>query len=149
MKFLPDCLLRSETDENEVYYCRHSQMHAANNLVTGQICRACTWYDQLCSNPRPEINELKDDPAPTIGAMAIGLATSAIAFVADGLKVLSEEQTADRLQICATCDENQGNWCRRCGCNLTLKARGRAFECPLDKWPRLFAENESQKPSVQ
>ncbi len=58
-------------------------------------------------------------------------------FWSDGMKTVTKEQYVERLTICAGCDLVNGNWCRKCGCWLSLKARGRAFECPGGYWPQL------------
>jgi hypothetical protein len=58
-------------------------------------------------------------------------------FAADGMKTTSKEEYQARLEICDSCDLRKGNKCRKCGCSLSVKASGRAFQCPLDKWPKL------------
>lgn len=58
-------------------------------------------------------------------------------FVGDGCRTLSLEDYRARLMICTHCDQRERNTCAICGCYLSLKARGRAFRCPLDKWPRV------------
>ena len=73
--------------------------------------------------------------SPGILAQAWNLASSLAAFIADGCETVSPEDYSARLAICDTCDRRQGNFCRECGCNLSLKATGRAFKCPLNKWP--------------
>ena len=66
---------------------------------------------------------------------AWNLTAALAAFVADGLKTVDREQYEQRMTICDDCDKRQGNRCQECGCRLHLKARGRAFKCPLGKWP--------------
>ncbi len=56
-------------------------------------------------------------------------------FVCDGFRTASAEAYRQRLEICDGCDQRRGNRCMKCGCRLSLKARGRAFQCPLGKWP--------------
>jgi hypothetical protein len=65
------------------------------------------------------------------------LARSLLAFVADGCTTVSADQYRERLQICDSCEQRKGNRCRQCGCRLSIKARGRAFTCPNEKWPML------------
>lgn len=72
---------------------------------------------------------------PPLKRQLWNLAESLAAFVADGLKTVSKEQYEARLKICDACDQRRDNRCLKCGCNLSLKARGRAMKCPLDKWP--------------
>ncbi len=72
---------------------------------------------------------------PSLARQAWNLAQSLADFVADGCTTVSEEQYRERLEICDTCPERRNNRCMKCGCRLSLKARGRAFRCPADKWP--------------
>ena len=72
---------------------------------------------------------------PSLAQRGWNLATSLAAFVADGLQTVSTEQYEARLEICTGCDKRVDTTCSMCGCNLSLKAQGRAFECPLKKWP--------------
>lgn len=72
---------------------------------------------------------------PSLRRQAWNLARSLADFVADGCKTLSAEQYRLRLEICDACEMRCGNRCMKCGCYLSFKARGRAFKCPLDKWP--------------
>ena len=76
---------------------------------------------------------------PPLHRQAWNLARSLADFVADGCKTVSEEEYRMRLEICDRCDQRRGNRCLKCGCRLSLKARGRAFKCPLRKWPSVDA----------
>jgi hypothetical protein len=135
MEFLPACSLRQRTDRDDVFYCRHAKVHTTNSLVTSTICRRCIWHDTPCDSPRPENYAELASSSPSILNRTISAGAAVVAFVADGFAILPEVEVANRLTICGQCEEQQGNWCRRCGCNLSLKARGRAFDCPLGKWP--------------
>lgn len=72
---------------------------------------------------------------PPLHREAWNLARALADFVADGCTTVSQEEYAERLAVCDTCDQRRGNRCRVCACRLSLKARGRAFQCPLAKWP--------------
>lgn len=72
---------------------------------------------------------------PSLPRQAWNLARSLADFVADGMHTVTADQYRQRLEICDACDRRRGNRCMECGCRLSLKARGRAFRCPLDKWP--------------
>ncbi len=72
---------------------------------------------------------------PRLPSQAWNLTKALAAFVADGLKTVSKQAYQQRLEICDGCDRRRGNRCLACGCRLSLKARGRAFQCPLGKWP--------------
>jgi hypothetical protein len=86
------------------------------------------------TDPLRDMNEIQRR-FPGLASQAWNLATALAEFVADGCRTVSAEEYHRRLEICDTCDERRGNRCLKCGCRLSLKARGRAFRCPLDKWP--------------
>lgn len=62
-------------------------------------------------------------------------------FVADGCQTVSREEYAARLLICQHCPSGKrdGLACSSerggCGCNVHLKAAGRAWDCPSGHWP--------------
>jgi hypothetical protein len=72
---------------------------------------------------------------PSLPRQAWNLASALADFAADGFRTVDTETYRTRLTVCDTCDQRHGNRCRKCGCRLSVKARGRAFRCPLDKWP--------------
>ena len=84
-------------------------------------------------------------PFPPLHRQAWNLARSLADFVADGCKTVSEEDYRMRLEICDRCDQRRGNRCLKCGCRLSLKARGRVFKCPLGKWPPPAGPKESSQ----
>ena len=71
---------------------------------------------------------------PSLARRAWNLARSLVDFVADGLRTVTAGEYRRRLDVCDRCDQRLGNRCSQCGCWLSLKARGRAFRCPLEKW---------------
>lgn len=87
--------------------------------------------------PSTKPPEPKPAQFPPLHKQAWNLAKSLADFVADGCQTLSEEQYRRRLEICDACDLRRGNRCTKCGCRLSLKARGRAFQCPVGKWPEV------------
>ncbi len=72
---------------------------------------------------------------PPLMRQAWNLAGALTNFVADGCRTVTTDEYRQRLEICHKCDQRRGNRCMKCGCRLSLKARGRAFRCPLGKWP--------------
>ena len=95
----------------------------------------------LGNGPQPKIEQAPaaNGPSaismPPMGRKAWNLATSLMNFVADGLKTVSTEQYQERLDVCDSCENRSGNRCTKCGCHLSIKAKGRAFDCPIGKWP--------------
>ena len=72
---------------------------------------------------------------PRLPQQVKNLAGALADFLADGCTTASEETYRQRLEICQTCEHRRGQRCVKCGCRLRWKARGRAFQCPLGKWP--------------
>ncbi len=77
------------------------------------------------------------------------LKTAAVDFLADGMRVATEEQQSKRSAICASCPLNNAGWCDDtkggCGCNLSLKVKPRSSSCPLGKWS---AHRDEYRPLV-
>lgn len=84
---------------------------------------------------------------PSLPRQAWNLARALAEFVADGCQRVDAEAYRLRLETCDACDARRGNRCLKCGCRLSLKARGRAFRCPLDKWPPVADAADSQPSS--
>jgi hypothetical protein len=55
--------------------------------------------------------------------------------VGDGFRTVDAARYRERPGACHACDHRRGNRCIECGCWISLKARGRAFTCPLGRWP--------------
>lgn len=65
-----------------------------------------------------------------------------------------ENIAAERYNICKSCPQNSKNsdntylrpdeFCTECECNLYLKVRSMHTKCPMDKWPSLATEDESE-----
>jgi len=72
--------------------------------------------------------------------MAWNLATAIADFAGDvathGLRgaIVDQEQYQRRMSVCDACDQRNENRCRNCGCYLSIKAKARAWQCPLGKW---------------
>jgi len=86
---------------------------------------------------KEESENRQSQKPPGLGRQVWNLAASLASFMADGCKTLTKPEYETRLKICDACDQRRGNQCLQCGCRLSLKARGRAFQCPLNKWPRV------------
>ena len=139
MPLLP-CEYRVPMDDPGRFYCRHSHVHATGNYVHVGICNACVHRTVDCADPRPTpqrevLAGIAPAAAPSLRRRAWNLAESLVAFVEDGMTTVTTEQYARRLMICDECEFRDGGSCRQCGCRLAIKARGRAFQCPEEKWP--------------
>ena len=85
--------------------------------------------------PTQPSDEVPQRRPPPLLRQAWNLATSLADFVADGCQTVTTQEYRQRLEICDACEQRRGNRCLKCGCRLSLKARGRAFQCPEGKWP--------------
>lgn len=88
-------------------------------------------------NAYDQSKELPVLTPPPLVQQAWNLVRSLADFAADGCKTVTEGEYRQRLEICDSCDQRRDNRCMKCGCRLALKARGRVFQCPLDKWPNV------------
>ncbi len=88
------------------------------------------------SGPQAESGVGREDGFPSLRRQLWNLAGALTDFVSDGCTTVSEDQYRQRLAICDTCEHRRNHRCGKCGCRLRWKARGRAFRCPLGKWPR-------------
>lgn len=132
---LPPCDFRENTADPQQFYCRHTAVHASGHIVSMSLCRICTMRTKPCESPRPLPTEDGKIPAPPpILKQAWSLTKALASFVGDGMKTVDSDEYEARLAVCDCCDRRRGNRCLECGCRLSLKARGRTFECPIRKW---------------
>lgn len=137
---LPPCDLRVTTTVADKFFCRHSSVKVSGSLVPGAACACCPVRLIPCDSLRdiPTVEDLEqlssESPPPSLVTKAWNFVTAVRDFVADGCTTVSNEVYEHRLQICDQCDQRVGQSCSKCGCQLALKARGRAFDCPLSKW---------------
>lgn len=73
---------------------------------------------------------------PTLLEMGTNFVKALVDHAKDGFRVASDEEVANRLQICEGCEfyDGQQDRCRSCGCNSSLKARMNSGSCPKGKW---------------
>lgn len=138
---LPNCEFRKSTEVDHHFVCLHNRVRVAGGRVTSEVCRTCS------ARTLPSITQLSStansfgqsakrrSPNPT--QRAWNLAASVKDFISDGCRTVLKEQFEERLKICDGCEFRNANSCTKCGCRLNLKARGRAFRCPVDRWPKL------------
>lgn len=157
---IPVCCHRGSELAGGRFACQHPGLFAPHG-VDLPACRRCAEGGIFCNREvsderraeyaaiaagvrelsSPSTAPVSAQPAPPLPPplprQAWNLATSLAAFVADGLKTVSPDEYAARLAVCDACEFRHDNRCLQCGCALSLKARGRAFTCPLQKWPVL------------
>jgi hypothetical protein len=114
-------------------YC---ERHGVNKTKTWfALCKTSEKYFSAWEQGKgPGQKFGKSGTEPTIVKKAWNLAASLAKFVCDGFKLATKEEYTRRMMICDGCERRNGNWCRECGCNLSVKVRGRVFECPIKKW---------------
>lgn len=65
---LPYCHSRREYDRDATYFCAHPNVHVAGSLVTRDICRICTrWQEPPPETPRPFGAAARDGPCWHLG----------------------------------------------------------------------------------
>ncbi|MEQ8435094.1 MAG: hypothetical protein RIA71_12730 [Oceanicaulis sp.] len=69
----------------------------------------------------------------------VSLGRTAGAVAGSGFALVADTVREARLGTCAKCDYSVRRGgrlsCARCGCDMAVKARFRAAQCPMDKWP--------------
>ena len=82
--------------------------------------------------------EQKKEPFPTFFDQIKNLSQSAKDIVYDAVTgnqiVVSEEVKQNRMDICNSCEKNDGGKCRACGCFLEVKTKFASSYCPIMKW---------------
>jgi hypothetical protein len=86
----------------------------------------------LTRSPSPEGRE--EPELPPLTTQAANLFQSVVAFVGEGCGIVDDATYRQRLEICQSCDRRSGKRCAACGCWINVKARGRAFRCPIGRW---------------
>ena len=129
---------RWQRESSNRYVCRNPECGLAVVLGPGVSLRDADPTTRDCGPPiRPEF--VSSPAMPSLIRQGWNLAASLAAFVADGLHLCTKEQYEIRMTICDACVPPEGfrvgHRCAKCGCNLPIKARGRAFQCPPGKWP--------------
>lgn len=132
---MPDdgwCKLEYLEDEDK-WWCRVCDPHK-RYLLRLNAKRECG----MVSGRRPAAVRHE---MPPLATQAWNLATAMVDFVADGCKTVDADEYRRRLEICDGCEYRKRNRCSQCGCTLSLKARGRAFRCPMGYWEQVEIEN--------
>ena len=71
-------------------------------------------------------------------------------LIEDGWQDLPDVHYHARLGTCSACEfKKDGEWvCGECGCDLLLKAKWPAMECPKGKWLKIPLNVVSDAPTV-
>jgi len=127
----PDCLI---AEGNGWYRCpRFGFRRQTHELL---ILCACPDGKVLTNEEVAAATAKPTQQLPSVATMAWNLTKSLAAFVADGCKTVDADEYQRRLTICDSCEHRlkDKDRCVKCGCYLSMKAKGRAFECPEKKW---------------
>lgn len=102
----------------------------------GWRCNAC-YLKSAKLKAKPVSWTCRYGQQPPLTRRAWNLAESLAAFVSDGCRLVDGAEYRRRLETCNACDRRSDGKCLECGCYLTVKGKGRAFDCPLGKWKEL------------
>jgi hypothetical protein len=78
--------------------------------------------------------------AESLGNQVKSVATAAGKFIKSGMATVTEEQLAERMNICKSCPEWDSaafagtGKCKLCGCATKAKLRMATEKCPINKW---------------
>lgn len=133
------CSSRTGLPNSDEIFCIHLNARTLNGIVDAEICRACIVRGKPSPGRRPvPVKTMSVPPEMPSPARQVWSAVKAAGqFLADGLALTTEEQYQARLTICENCDRLHSGRCSECGCFVNVKARGRTFQCPLNKWPKI------------
>jgi hypothetical protein len=138
---LPSCEFRKCTDVDHHFVCLHNRVRVAGGRVTSEVCKNCTArilpaipHSSSTTNTHSQTTRRS---RPNHAQRAWNLAASVRDFISDGCRTVSKDEFEERLKVCDSCEFRNANSCTQCGCRLNLKARGRAFRCPVNRWPEL------------
>jgi len=134
MSKLPKCMHRGAPLENERWECHHPQL-AVPDGVDARTCDECRAAGLFCNKPPRDLQpQIIRNKRPHLLSRVWNLARSLKAFADDGFTTVDKAQYERRMRLCHECPQRWNDDCKICGCRLSLKARGRAFSCPLGRW---------------
>lgn len=134
MDAYPTCMHRGPLLPNGRRACTHPQLATPEgvDLATCDECRATGLF---CNQPPRDLSpQIMRNKRPHLLSRVWNLSKSLKSFVDDGFTTVDRAHYERRLRICHACPQRWNDDCKLCGCRLSLKARGRAFSCPLGKW---------------
>lgn len=154
------CEYRVPLATPDVYFCRHTLVHAKDSVVPAVVCVGCPWASVHCPQPRdvPDTLPLVAPAPPKVPPLYKRLANFTVAAIAHELRgapTCSQEQIDQRLAICQACplfkpsqDDRSKGVCthEKCGCSAGREAKylnklaWADQQCPLGNWPSLGNE---------
>tara|TARA_B100000029_G_scaffold284648_4_gene278483 strand:+ start:5870 stop:6244 length:375 start_codon:yes stop_codon:yes gene_type:complete len=102
-------------------------------------CSSCQQKKQRMAEAKDHSSlETKEESrnSPNVMKMGWNFAKAVGAYVKSGMKNVSEEEFAERMSICDTCEWRSGSRCMKCGCFVDKKASWASADCPIGKWPK-------------
>lgn len=118
-----------------------SYINRDHRIAVQAAREGCSSCSKKKNNRRPPDTssletEAEKQNAPSAMSMGWNFVKAVGAYVKSGLKDTDEEQYAERLRICDTCEWRTGGRCMKCGCFIDAKARWASSDCPIGKWPK-------------
>lgn len=102
-------------------------------IVQDQSCGTSTYVNKGI-DPSKISSSGEQRSFPSIWEMAKNLAGSMVDFTLSGFSLAPEEVYQERLSICQSCEFYVDKRCLKCGCQMDIKAKISAVECPIKKW---------------
>lgn len=81
---------------------------------------------------------------PTFFEKMKDLGKSLAVAVGDRGKMTTKEQFWARIAVCDKCEHRDGATCGLCGCQLSVKAQLKRWNCPDSRWPKIADEKEQE-----
>lgn len=136
---MPNCVLVGDIHgEKKCERCGRTTRIARHPSEIKMRCgvEAPQGYDVATSYQFPQRPDADADSVKPMSAWekAKSFGRSIAAFALDGMAMVDATEYDRRLTICDACKHRSGSSCSICGCRLALKAKGRAFSCPLGRW---------------
>lgn len=144
---MSNCIFEQDENDSNIKKCKNCGRIVKTKRKAEEIVANCKTFRGnstviLPTIIGPGINQVMEDKIkkqqefeiPSMTTKIGNFLSSMLDFVADPSFVTKEEY-GERLRICNTCPFRVQNSCGKCGCNLSIKAKGHAFHCPEKKWP--------------
>ncbi len=115
--------------------CDHCPI--AGNCPGEGAARICDLNDPEHSAYLPWYAEtLRGQEWPSVATQAMSFGKAVAGFIASGMATASDEEIARRRTICFECPhfDSAAEKCRKCGCNVALKAWMMSSACPIGRW---------------